>query len=155
MLARMQDVREPHDESRGGRKQWPDPTPRSRFGTALLFAIAFAATVAVAAIMLRRAPSRGVPAERLPIPAGEPAGETVLPPTFPLLLDSTPDGAEVYENDVRIGKTPLRLVVVNETLNAHPRRFRIERSGFRQFFVTQGPSTEPVRVLAALIPESR
>jgi hypothetical protein len=104
-------------------------------------------------MILRGAPSSGVPAERGRLPGGDPSAEIVFPPTFPLLLDSTPDGADVYEGDRRIGATPLRLVLENTALNAHPRRFRIERRGFRTLFVTQGPSTDPVRIVAGLVPE--
>jgi hypothetical protein len=119
----------------------------------VLVTIAFAATVVVAAFLLRRPAANGPPPGDRPIARGGIVREAHLPPTFPMLLDSNPDGADVYEGDVRIGATPLRLLLDNAVVNEHPRRFRLEHRGYRTLFVTQGPSTDPVRVVAQLVPK--
>jgi hypothetical protein len=119
----------------------------------VLVTVAFLATVAVAAILLERSATQGPPPGDRPIAGGGIVRETRLPPTFPLLLDSDPDGADVYEGNVRIGATPLRLVLDNSAVNEHPRRFRVEHRGYRAFYVTQGPSPDPVRIVAQLVPK--
>jgi hypothetical protein len=119
----------------------------------VLVSVAFAATVVVAALLLERPPANRLPQGDRPVAAGGAVREAQLPPNFPMLLDSNPDGADVYEGDVRIGATPLRLVLDNGVVNQHPRRFRVEHRGYRTFYVTQGPSTDPVRVVAQLVPK--
>jgi hypothetical protein len=120
--------------------------------TLVLVAIGFVATVIVAVILLRGPAAKGPPPGDQPIAPGGVARDVRLPPTFPILLDSNPDGADVYEGDVRVGSTPLRFVLDNAALSEHPRRFRIEHRGYRAFFVTQGPSADPVRIVAQLVP---
>jgi hypothetical protein len=127
--------------------------PRSGKWTIILMAVAFVATSIVAAMLLRMVPTKGMAAGERPIAPGTAPEQTRLPATFPLLLDSNPDGADVYEGEMRIGATPLRLVVDNGAVNEHPRRFRIEHRGYRAFFVTQGPSIDPVRIVAQLVPK--
>jgi hypothetical protein len=67
-----------------------------------------------------------------------------------VVFDSFPSGADVLEGDKRIGATPMQTSLRNAGLEASPRKFRIVRTGFLPYEVMQGPSREPVRVLATL-----
>jgi hypothetical protein len=87
-------------------------------------------------------------------PAPQPAPAAVvaapLPESFTVVFDSFPSGASVVEGDVKLGTTPMQLSLRNAGLEKEPRKFSIVRDGFLSYAVVQGPSREPVRVLATL-----
>jgi hypothetical protein len=73
-----------------------------------------------------------------------------MPESFTVVFDSFPSGASVVEGDVKLGTTPMQLSLRNAGLEKEPRKFSIVRDGFLSYAVVQGPSREPVRVLATL-----
>lgn len=72
------------------------------------------------------------------------------PASFAVQIDSTPNGAEVYEGEERLGTTPMRV-----TVTTPPRTFTVRKSGFLPYTIVQGPSARDTRVLAELsaVPE--
>ncbi len=85
-----------------------------------------------------------------PQPAPAPVAAAPVPESFTVVFDSFPSGASVVEGDVKLGTTPMQLSLRNAGLEKEPRKFSIVRDGFLSYAVVQGPSREPVRVLATL-----
>jgi len=83
----------------------------------------------------------------VPKPAGQPA-------SFSLFVDSDPPSADVYEGALKLGQTPLKLTIENQTLTTTPRTFTLRRAGFQPYSLVQRNSAEDVRVLAMLGPEA-
>jgi serine/threonine protein kinase len=69
---------------------------------------------------------------------------------FELTLESVPPGAEVFEGDRLLGKTPAKLRVDGTDLAAKPRVFRFELDGYAPYEHSQGPSPEDVTIRAKL-----
>lgn len=94
----------------------------------------------------------GIPAPvRASAAVAKPSGQ---PASFSLLVDSDPSSADVYEGALKLGQTPLKLTIENQTLTTQPRTFTLRRSGFQPYSVVQRNSAEDVRVLAMLSPEA-
>ena len=76
-------------------------------------------------------------------------------PTFRLVVESTPPGAEVVEGDVDadvvLGTTPLTLAIDNAVARTQPRKLTLRLAGYQPYALTQGPSDDNVRILATLI----
>lgn len=70
---------------------------------------------------------------------------------FTLVLESIPAGARVLEGQNELGVTPLQLDLDSEPLAKAPRTFVIVREGHQPYTIVQGPSTQTVRVVAALV----
>jgi hypothetical protein len=75
--------------------------------------------------------------------------------SFSLLIESTPRGAEVYENNERLGMTPLSVTIKPESVEKAPRWFELRREGFESFVLMQGQSKENVQRLAELVAKAR
>ena len=69
---------------------------------------------------------------------------------FTLMIDSYPQGADVYENDRRLGSTPIQLSVENDRVRAQPRQITVRRQGYMPYSILQGPSDGNVRIVATL-----
>jgi len=74
------------------------------------------------------------------------------PTTFVLIIDSEPPGAAVLEGTQKLGTTPARISVENESARANPRKLSVERPGFLPYSIVQGPSGHDIHVFAALEP---
>ncbi|MEO6603832.1 MAG: protein kinase [Polyangiaceae bacterium] len=71
-------------------------------------------------------------------------------PTFSVLIESTPVGAEVFEGEVLLGKTPIRLSFDPASGPALPRTFNVRSAGYLPYTLVQGASPHDARVLAEL-----
>ncbi|HUJ25891.1 MAG TPA: serine/threonine-protein kinase [Myxococcales bacterium] len=110
------------------------------------------AALAVAALALMRSSPRQAPLP-VPNPVPAPVPAAPMPEAFTVVFDSFPSGAALYEGEQKLGETPMQLSLRNAGLDAQPRKFRIVREGFLPYEVVQGPSREPVKVLATLAPD--
>jgi serine/threonine protein kinase len=70
---------------------------------------------------------------------------------FTLLVESSPSGAEVYENNERLGTTPLALKIRAGTVQAAPRTFELRSRGFEAYLLRQGPADRDVHQRAVLV----
>jgi serine/threonine-protein kinase len=111
-------------------------------------------TIAIAAAVIAAAGAVAVVALRRPAPP-QPAAEVKEAPaqrkSFTLYIDSTPNGATVFEGDTELGKTPLQISVDNDAARKDLRRLTIRRDGFQPYSILQGPSDDNVRVSAPLV----
>lgn len=71
--------------------------------------------------------------------------------TFSLLVKSAPNGAEVYENNERLGTTPLALKIEKESVARTSRVFELRRDGYETYYFEQGPSEGDTTHLAQLV----
>lgn len=87
-------------------------------------------------------------------PIVEPAPDPTPPPPAPratrLSLESRPDGAEVFENEVSLGVTPLEHEVVVRPGEPVERRFVFKKEGFEDETVNERAEGERVRIVATL-----
>jgi serine/threonine-protein kinase len=119
---------------------------RSRLPLIAGIAVGIAALGAAAFVALRASK----PAPPPPAPVAQQPAPAPLPEAFTVVFDSFPSGAAVMEGDARLGTTPMQLSLRNAGLEKEPRKFSLVREGFLSYAVVQGPSREPVRVLATL-----
>ena len=84
--------------------------------------------------------------------ASQPAPTATVEPAFSLLIESTPSGAEVVEEGVVLGRSPLRLPVVRSSVQGAPRKFVVTADGYVPYTLYQGDSDADVKVSAALVP---
>jgi eukaryotic-like serine/threonine-protein kinase len=70
---------------------------------------------------------------------------------FTLSIQSVPSGAEVFDGDKSLGKTPLNVDVENAAAQQAPRKLVLRQDGYLPYSVEQGPSQENVRTIAALV----
>jgi hypothetical protein len=124
------------------------PGKGSRRARSVGLGIGAAVLLAVAGFFLLR------PSAPMPLPAPGPSPAPVAAPeaaSFSLLIESVPSGAEVYENNERLGTTPLSLTIKPETVAGVPRVFELRREGYESFVLMQGKATENVRRAAELV----
>ena len=120
----------------------PDRSPASRLPlVASLIAIGMA--VLVLTIVVARKGENVAPAS---------STATAENKTFTLILESTPAGATVMEGTLAIGTTPMQLTLDSAALVGKPRTFQLMKDGHQPYSLVQGPSTQAVRVVAALVP---
>jgi serine/threonine protein kinase len=124
-----------------GTQKLPEP---SRL-PAILGAALGGVALAVALVVALRGPKAAPPP-----PPPQPVAQAPMPEAFTVVFDSFPSGAEVREGDKKLGSTPMQLSLRNAGLDKEPRKFNLVREGFLPYEVVQGPSREPVRVLATL-----
>ena len=72
--------------------------------------------------------------------------------SFTLLVESTPSAAEIYDNDRRLGETPMLLAIERASVAGRPRLFVLRHPGYEPYSIVQGDSEANVRVMAALVP---
>lgn len=84
------------------------------------------------------------------VSSAPPPAEGAEATSFELRLDSTPTGAEVLEDGRRLGTTPLVIRIDDPSLARRPRTFALRSAGYQDYVIEQGPSTDNVRVHAAL-----
>jgi hypothetical protein len=67
-------------------------------------------------------------------------------------VESTPSGAEIYEDDRRLGATPMLLPVERASVASRPRLFVLRHPGYEPYSVVQGDAEANVRSMSALVP---
>jgi serine/threonine-protein kinase len=115
----------------------------------VIFGALGALVLAGAALWLLRSPSPAPAPPTAPLAAAKP--EAAAPKGFSLLIESTPSGVEVYENNERLGTTPLAFTIKPDSVEKAPRWFELRREGFESFVLMQGQSRENVRRHAELV----
>jgi CheY-like chemotaxis protein len=80
------------------------------------------------------------------------AGSELSAHHFRLLIDSDPAPAQVTENGVVLGKTPLALDIERRSVASVERRFVLTREGYAPYLLEQGDSKSALRVVAKLVP---
>ena len=122
---------------------------------AILAAIG-AVVVAAVAFVLTRSPAQS---EATPVPTAAPTtapAATEAPsehkgtPSFMLIIESIPAGADVLEDGKSLGQTPLQLSIANDQVRASPRRLTLQKEGFQPYSIVQGPSEMSVQTVARL-----
>ncbi|WP_437279506.1 serine/threonine-protein kinase [Sorangium sp. So ce375] len=122
---------------------------------AILAAIG-AVIVAAVAFVLTRNPAQS---EATPVPTAAPTtapAATEAPsehkgaPSFMLIIESIPAGADVLEDGKSLGQTPLQLSIANDQVRASPRRLTLQKEGFQPYSIVQGPSEMSVQTVARL-----
>jgi serine/threonine-protein kinase len=123
------------------------PTARSNRGMLLaLVAVAVLAAALAALAAIGRASTSSPPP-----PATAPLTPTA-PSTYRLVIESSVEGAQVYEGGALLGATPLTVVVDNVAVRREPRRFVVMRDGYGPFEVSAAASEEAsMRVVASLV----
>lgn len=71
---------------------------------------------------------------------------------FRLLISSDPAPAQVTENGVVLGNTPLALDIERRSVASSERRFVLTREGYSPYLLEQGDSKSALRVVAKLVP---
>ena len=107
---------------------------------------------------LRRPGSPAVATPGLPplpsVPAPAPTLAAVpASAAFSLQIESNPGGADVFESDVLLGRTPIRVSIDPAGLVNGPRTFTVRKAGYLPYTVVQGAGTKDARVWAELSPE--
>lgn len=105
--------------------------------------------------MQRSAPSASTPAHAtasvpLPISVPRPAPANSV---FTLQIDSNPAGAEVFEADSALGRTPIQISIDAARVSQTPRTFSVRKSGYLPFTIVQGAAVNEAHVLAELVAE--
>jgi serine/threonine protein kinase len=125
-------------------------SPSSGFGVRrvgfVVLTIAALGAAALVGVALRPSPSP--PSVSSSLRAGTPP----RPASFTLSIESTPSGANVFDGDRIVGKTPFTTVLDNAAVDSVPRNLMLRLDGFEPYEVSQGPSDTSVRVSAALAP---
>ncbi|XYH99022.1 serine/threonine protein kinase [Sorangium sp. So ce1128] len=119
---------------------------------AILAAIG-AVVVAAVVFVLTRSPAQSEATTMTtpkPGPAPTSAPEHKGAPSFMLIIESIPPGAEVLEDGKSLGQTPLQLSIENEQVRAAPRRLTLQKEGFQPYSIVQGPSEMSVQTVARL-----
>ncbi|WP_437984136.1 serine/threonine protein kinase [Sorangium sp. So ce117] len=124
---------------------------------AVILAAIGAVVVAAGAFMLTRKPAQTEAAtpEVATAPTTTPAatgtpGDHKGAPSFMLIIESIPPGADVLEDGKSLGQTPLQLSIANEEVRASPRRLTLQKEGFQPYSIVQGPSEMSVQTVARL-----
>ncbi|KYF73651.1 serine/threonine protein kinase [Sorangium cellulosum] len=141
------------DPSKGGAGA-QDARPSGGRKAAILAAIG-AIIVAAVVFVLTRSPAQSEATTPPPEPAPAPtptaaANEQKGAPSFMLIIESIPPGAEVLEDGKSLGQTPLQLSIENEQVRAAPRRLTLQKEGFQPYSIVQGPSEMSVQTVARL-----
>jgi serine/threonine-protein kinase len=107
----------------------------------------------VAALRITRSSSGASQAAAVSAPA--PTASAVAPAgearSFVLVLDSTPQGADVLEGDQLLGTTPVQVTIDRASVQSAPRRFVLRLDGYAPYIVLQGDSTSTVESVALLV----
>jgi serine/threonine-protein kinase len=92
------------------------------------------------------------------VASGDPAPPTSVTPKtddvpFTVLIESTPSGAIVTEDDKELGPTPLAVSIDKTSVAAGPRTFVLKKDGFLPTPMTQGPLTANAKSTVTLAPD--
>ncbi|WP_437317869.1 serine/threonine protein kinase [Sorangium sp. So ce385] len=121
---------------------------------AAIIAAIGAVVVAAVVFVLTRSPAQSEATTDPPPAAAPPAAsapsEHKGAPSFMLIIESIPPGAEVLEDGKSLGLTPLQLSIENEQVRAAPRRLTLQKEGFQPYSIVQGPSEMSVQTVARL-----
>ncbi|WP_437307629.1 serine/threonine protein kinase [Sorangium sp. So ce388] len=120
---------------------------------AMILAAIGAVVVAAVVFVLTRSPAESVATTTPPTPGPAPTAtptEHKGAPSFMLIIESIPPGAEVLEDGKSLGQTPLQLSIENEQVRAAPRRLTLQKEGFQPYSIVQGPSEMSVQTVARL-----
>ncbi|MES1175121.1 MAG: protein kinase [Myxococcales bacterium] len=137
----------------------PAPQPASLpsgSGLSKRNSIALGASVLIGlGLIIAWALSNSSPAPQAAAPTSAPSLPVLAPrppssPTFSVLIDSNPVGAQVFEAESLLGTTPLRLSVDPNGGPPLPRTFSVRKSGYLPYTIVQGASAQDTRVLAEL-----
>ena len=85
-----------------------------------------------------------------PMPVVSTPAQAEASRAFSLQIDSTPAGAEVFEGDSLLGRTPIQLSVDTARVASAPRTFTVRKTGYLPYTIVQGASPKDARVLAEL-----
>jgi hypothetical protein len=77
-------------------------------------------------------------------------GPSRVPTSFVLVIDSEPQGASVFEGNQKLGSTPVRISMDNESTGRAARKLTLQRDGYLSYSIVQGPSDHDVHVVAEL-----
>lgn len=142
------------DDASPARDATASPARGRRTGYAVTIAAAAIAVLAVTAWrVLKESPTSNAILNTAP---SAPSASLVQAPShgaFSLQIDSSPPGADVYEADVRLGSTPMRISIDSDA-NRAPHSFTLRKPGYLPYSVVQGASAVDTRVFAALAPEA-
>jgi serine/threonine-protein kinase len=131
------------------------PAPQQRQSRTVPVVAATVAVLIVAGVIAaRRAarPSPGAPlAAAAPTASASAAAPAEAPRSFVLVLDSTPQGADVLENDQVIGTTPMQVTIDRTSVQNTPRKFVLRLDGYAPYTLLQGDSTATVESIALLV----
>lgn len=118
---------------------------------ALVFSVG---SVAAAALWFAKTRFMGEPASTTVTTNATASASTTAPaPTFVLHIQSTPNGATVSEDGTVLGSTPLRVVVDRAGAARKPRTFLLQRDGYIEASITQGPAQGDVDQMVSLAPD--
>jgi eukaryotic-like serine/threonine-protein kinase len=136
------------------------PAPARRPRAMVVLVAAIAALLVAGVIAARRATrsSSGAPqaaevSAQAPTASGS-AGAPADPRSFVLMLDSTPQGADVLEGDQMLGTTPMQVTIDRAGVQGAPRRFVLRLDGYASYTLLQGDSTTTVESVAVLVPSA-
>jgi serine/threonine-protein kinase len=131
------------------------PTDQAR-SRAMVVLVAATAVLLVAGVIVARrmarsssgAPQAAAVSATASASTVAPAG---VPRSFVLVLDSTPQGADVLEGDQMIGTTPMQVTIDRASVQSAPRRFVLRLDGYASYTLLQGDSTTTVESIALLV----
>ncbi len=133
-----------HQEAFGSSRQ---PTPWRRLGATLALGLLLLGGAWLAVEKRWQPPLPSVAAARSNLVPAKPS-------SFVLLVESTPTGSEVYENNERLGTTPLAIRIRSSTVASPPREFEVRQEGFQSHVFTQGVSANDVHRVVTLTREA-
>ncbi|WP_437623552.1 serine/threonine-protein kinase [Sorangium sp. So ce1151] len=120
---------------------------------AMILAAIGAVVVAAVVFVMTRSSAESVATTPPPTPGPAPTAaptEHKGAPSFMLIIESIPPGAEVLEDGKSLGQTPLQLSIENEQVRGAPRRLTLQKEGFQPYSIVQGPSEMSVQTVARL-----
>jgi len=132
----------------------PERQPQSRSRFVVVAGVAVLVVAGVFAARRLAHPSPEAPqaaAAAASAPSASAVGPSAAPRSFVLVLDSTPQGADVLEGDQLLGTTPVQVTIDRASVQSGPRRFVLRLDGYAQYTVLQGDSTANVESVALLV----
>lgn len=143
----------PVDPSSGGE---PAPRRQSRSTLALgaTIAVLLVAGVIAALRVARSSSGAGqgaVGSASAQAPSAVAVAPADAPRSFVMVLDSTPQGADVVEGDQVLGTTPMQVTIDRASVKTAPRRFVLRLDGYAPYTFLQGDSTTAVESIAPLV----
>jgi len=128
-------------------------TPQRQSRTIVVAGATIAVLLLAGLIAARRMahPSSEAPqAAAVSAPAPSASAAALAPRSFVLVLDSTPQGADVLEGDQMLGTTPMQVTIDRAGVQNAPRRFVLRLDGYTPYTLLQGDSTTTVESVAVL-----